>query len=121
MARQAILYTSRGPATFRNVRQDHVGYPLVLMEDGEVRVVTLDLTNALEPGETISSASVAAEGVTGAVATSSPTVTLTLSAPTSWGEAVVTITLSSGEKIITRVRARITHRYSDPVDKAYTL
>jgi len=79
------------------------------------------MTAALESGETISSATVSADGVTAAIATSSPTVTVTLSAPTSWGEAVVTMTLSSGEKIIERIRARITHRYADPIDKAYTL
>ncbi len=120
MARQYVGYTSRGATVFRNVRRDREGYPLVLLEEGETKKVTLDLAGLLESGETLSSAAVTTEGVTASISTSGSASTLTLSGGTAWGAAVVTFTLSSGEIIVETVRTRLNSREHDP-EVAYIL
>jgi hypothetical protein len=120
MARHYIGLTARGPTTLKNVRSED-GYPLLLMEEAETRKITLNLAALLETGESISSATVAADGVTAAISTSSPNIVLTLSSPTAWGEAIVTITLSNGEIIRQTVRARQNASAFNPAEVAYAL
>lgn len=78
----------------------------MLMNEGEVRTLILDLAPMLETGETITTATVAAAGITASISNTTSTVTLTLSVPTAYGEATPTITLSTGEKIIETIHAR---------------
>lgn len=120
MARHAVYYTSRGATTTRNVRTQD-GYPLLLMEEGETRKLALDFTDLLESGQSISTATVSAEGVTASISLSSPVATLTLSAPSGWGTAIVTITLSNGEVIVETIYVRQTSRAFDPSEVAYAL
>lgn len=120
MARHYIGYTQRGATVLKNVRSES-GYPLLYMEVGETRKVTLNLSSLLETGETVSSATVVADGVTAAIATSSPNITLTLSGASAWGEATVTITLSNGEIIVDTIRVRLSHRAYDPTEVAYAI
>lgn len=120
MARHYIGYTARGATTFKNVRVED-GYPTMLMETGETRKITLNFSSLLETGETISSATVAAEGVSASIATSSPNITLTLSSPSAWGTATITATLSNGEVISDTIRVRQNARAYDPSEVAYSI
>ena len=54
----------------------------MLMNEGEVRTLILDLAPMLETGETITTATVAAAGITASISNTTSTVTLTLSVPT---------------------------------------
>lgn len=120
MARHYVGYTPRGATVLKNVRKED-GYPLLLMEEGETRKVTLDFTSLLETGESVSTATVTASGVTASVSLSSPNVVLTLSSPTAWGYATITVTLSNSEVIVETVRARQNARAYDPSEVAYAL
>lgn len=101
----------------RNVRRASTGEPLVLLDENAVTQLELDFTDFLETGETISSASVTYTGVTGSTSTSSPRVTLTLSAATAYtddaGKATYVVTFSSGEIFRGILRVRRTSRYAD--------
>jgi hypothetical protein len=98
MARHQVLFTSRGPSVFRNVRRTEQGLPFVVLDNAGTASVVLDLTDYLDSGETVSSATVSATGVTCAASVSSPNVTLAISEPQGQGDIEVTITLSSGAK-----------------------
>jgi len=114
VSRYYIGYTSRGPTVLRNIRKDDTGEPLILVDEDEVKTITLDLTNLLETGETISSATVdETQNVTATRTLSSPTITVNLSSVTSYtdGYAVILITLSSGEVIRQLLRVRRPARY----------
>lgn len=83
----------------------------MLLREGEASTLTLDYTEWLESGETISSAPVVAEQITasiGAVLTGDTTVTVSLSNPTSYddGKATITVTTTNGavRKEVIRVR-----------------
>lgn len=119
MTRHVLGYTARGATWYRNIRMDEYRNPLLLMEEGETRKLKLDFTDLLETGETISSATASAVGVTTSISTSSPSVTLTFSAPGTWGEVTVTITLSSGELIVETIRVRQNMRNTDPTETSY--
>lgn len=115
MARHSIHFTPRGATTFHNVRKDLTGEPLLLLDEDEVKTLTLDFTDYLDSGETISSASATAKSVTVSTATSSPTVTLTLSAAQSHSDGSVTLVVifSSGNKWRGIIRVRRTDRFTD--------
>lgn len=120
MPKRYVGYTSRGPTVLRNVRSES-GYPLVLMEQGETAKIDLDLSSLIEGGETVSSVTVAGSGITASVALSGSNATVTLSGPSAWGEATVTMTLSSGEVFVETIRARQNARAYDPTSAAYAL
>jgi len=114
MARRYIGFTKRGPAVFRNVRKAETGEPLVTLDENEADDVVLDFQGYLETGETVSSATITANGVTAAVATTSPKVTLTLSEANKFnitGRVEVVVTMSSGTKWRGYVRVRRRSRY----------
>lgn len=119
MKRAYIGFTSKGPTILRNIRRAPTGEPLLLLDESAAAKVELDFTDFLESGETISgSASVTYEGVTGSTSTSSPRVTLTLSAATTYdlaGKATYVVTFSSGEIFRGILRVRRTSRYADDV------
>lgn len=96
MARAQVLFASRGPSVFRNVRRTEWNTPLVMLHEDATETLVLDLTGYLESGETVSSATVDADGVTCTASVSSPTVTLAISEPQGTGDIDLTITLSSG-------------------------
>lgn len=120
MARHYVGYTFRGRTTGKNVRTED-GYPLILMEEGETLRVSLDFANLLESGETISSASVTAKGITASISTASPVITVTLSSASAWGTATVTVTLSNGEVHVETIRARLAARAYDPAEVGYAI
>jgi hypothetical protein len=115
--RQAILFNERGPVVYKNVRMDTTGEPLILIDKSEVSRLLLDFTAYLGAGETISSATIAADAVTAAIVVASPLITLTFSGATSWstgsGNAVVLVTFSSGDVESINLRVRQTNRYDD--------
>jgi hypothetical protein len=115
MARHQINFTPRGATTFYNVRKDLTGEPLLLLDESEVKTLTLDFTDYLDTAETISSVSTTAKSVTVSTATSSPIVTLTLSAAQSHYDGSVTavVTFSSGNKWRGIIRVRRTDRFTD--------
>ena len=99
MARRYIGFTKRGPAVFRNVRKAETGEPLVTLDENEVDDLVLDFQGYLESGETVSSATATANGVTETIATASPKVTLSLSEANQYnlsGRVEVVVTMSSG-------------------------
>lgn len=100
----------------RNVRRASTGEPLVLLDENAVTQLELDFTDYLEDEETVSSASVTANGVTASTSTSTPRVTITLSAATTYnidGKLTIVVTMSSGDKWRGIVRVRRTNRYND--------
>ena len=116
MTRHAVLFTSRGPSVYRNVRRAATGEMEILLDQDAVSKLTLDFTHWLQPSETISSATASGANVTVSTAVSSPNVTLTLSAATSYdldGAVTVIATSSTGEKWRGIVRVRRTERYMD--------
>lgn len=121
MTRHIIAFSPRGPATLRNVRKAPTGEPLVLMDEDEIKVVKVDLSHYLDEGETVSSATATAYNVTAAISTSSPNITLTLSAATAYsldGRVVIVATMSSGEKWRGNIRVRRTNRCRDEEERA---
>ena len=112
MARHSIGFTARGASVLRNLRQDISGRPLVLLEEGEQARVELDFQSFLETGETVAGASAAADNVTAEIANDTTSATLTLSGSKDWGEALVTVTFSSGDKWSEKIRVRNRQRYS---------
>lgn len=116
MTRYSITYTGRGPEVFQNVRKADTGEPLILMDEGEAKKLSLNLAPLLETGETVSSATIdTKENVTASIANSTTAITLTLSNATSYydGKVIVLITLSSGEIIRQTIRVRRTNRFND--------
>jgi hypothetical protein len=115
MARHSIHYTPRGATTFYNVHRDLTGEPLLFLDENEVKSLRLDFADYLDTGETISSVASTAKSVTVSVATSSPTVTLTLSAAQSHSDGSVTlvVTFSTGAKWRGIIRVRRTDRFTD--------
>jgi len=99
MARQAVIYTAKGATTHKNVRRDTDGASILNMAEGTARTLVLDFTSLLETSETVDSIAVTQDGVAVATAVASPTVTMTLTAPTEGGYATSLVTLSSGEII----------------------
>jgi hypothetical protein len=109
------LFSPRGATTFLNVRKDRTGEPLLHLDQDEVKTLVLDFTDYLDPGETVSSATATAESVTCTPTTSSPTVSLALSAAASpdLGQVTVIVTFSSGNKWRGIIRVRRTDRFTD--------
>lgn len=83
---------------FRNVRKTEWNTPLIMLHENATETLVLDLTEYLDAGETVSTATVAADGITCTATVSSPTVTLALSEAQGTGDIDLTITLSSGHK-----------------------
>jgi hypothetical protein len=113
MARLSIGYTPNGARVYRNVRMAETGEPLILVDEGEVKSVVLNLTAYLDTGETISSVTTTDENVTATTTLTTPTISVALSAATSTSDGSVTlvITLSSGEIIRQTLRVRRPNRY----------
>ncbi len=114
MSRYVIAFDPQGPAASRGVHTDRSGEPLVYLDEGEVSTVKLDLTGYLQGAETVSSAAATADGVTATVSTSSPIVTLVLSAATGWTDegVKITVTTSTGDKWVGTIRVRRRNRFS---------
>ena len=111
MSRLFVGITHRGPSTLRNVSLSETGEPEVLLREGEASTLTLDYTEWLESGETISSAPIVAEQVTasiGTISTGATNLVVLLSNPTSYddGKATITVTTTNGavRKEVIRVR-----------------
>lgn len=98
MARAQVLFASRGPSVFRNVRKTEWGMPLIMLHEDATETLVMDLTSYLDSGETVSTATVSADNVTCTVSVSSPNVTLAISEPQGAGDIDLVITLSSGHK-----------------------
>jgi len=113
MARLLIAYTPNGIRVLRNVRTDDTSDPLILLDEGETKVVTIDMTAYLDSGETISSVTSTQQSVTASVSTATPIITITLSGATSYADGTVTfvITLSSGEIIRQQIHVRRPNKY----------
>lgn len=121
MTRHIISFSPKGPATLRNVRRAPTGEHLIHMDEDEIKVVKVDLTDYLDSGETISSVATTGYNVTCSASTSSPRITLTLSAATAYdleGRVVIVATMSSGEKWRGTIRVRRTSRYRDEAERA---
>ena len=117
MARNSIIFTARGPAVYRNVRKDLTGEPLLLLDEDEVKTLVLDFASYVETSETISSATASAENVSCSISTTSPRVTLTLSAATSNsdGKVTVVVTFSTANKWRGIIRVRRAERFDAEV------
>lgn len=115
MSRHYLGISARGPTVFRNIRKDDTGEPLLLIDEDAVVKLTIDYSDWLEEGETISSVSATARSCTISVATTSPRTVITISAVTSNHDGDITIvaTASTGEKDRMIIRVRRTNRYTD--------
>lgn len=115
MARKYIGWTERGPAVYRNVRKDRTGDPLILLDDSETTTLVLDLTGYIDTGETISTCTADTASCACTPTVTSSTISLALSGATSYsdGYAALTITLSSGEVILHKLRIRRPNRFGD--------
>lgn len=111
--RHIITFSPRGPATFWNVHMDVTGRPLLFLDEGEAKVLRLDMTGYLDTSETISSVATTADDVTVTAATTSPYIDLTMSSAGDSGKVVVTATLSSGAKWRGTIYARPTKPYGE--------
>lgn len=87
------------------------------MQEGETLKVRVDATGILDTGESVSSITATADGLTIGSALASNVATLTLSALNGYGQGDVklTLTLSTGEILVHRIRARsvLSARYDD--------
>lgn len=116
MARHQVKFTPRGPTVLRNVRRAPTGEMMVLLDEDAISKLELDFTDWLESGETVSTPTVDTENVTVSTSTSSPRITLTLSAATSYnldGKVTISVPFSSGEAWRGIIRVRRTERYMD--------
>jgi hypothetical protein len=113
MPRRLIAYTPNGIRTLRNVYTDETGEPLVFVDEGETKTVTIDMTAYLDTGETISSVTHTDQLVTADVTLTSPTMAIELTGTTSHhdGLTTLTITLSSGEVMVQTIRVRRPNRF----------
>jgi hypothetical protein len=103
MARQSVVYATRGPATFRNVRYDSDGTLVFVMRENEVKDVDLDLTAFVDTGETITTATSDASFISDLVVTS-PLISLSVTASRTWAEGTIRINLSTGERMEQMIR-----------------
>ncbi len=118
MTRHYLGIGSRGATVFRNVRRDESGEPLLFVDEDAITKLQINFTDYLETGETVSSAAVdQSTGCTVAIATSSPNVTLTLSAVTN-GSVTLNVTMSNGEIYRIIIWVRRTNRYSNDVPRS---
>ena len=87
------------------------------MQEGETLKVRVDATGILDSGQSVSSITATADGLSISSALASNVATLTLSALNGYGQGDVklTMTLSTGEVLIHRIRARSvpSARYDD--------
>jgi len=114
VTRAYLGISARGPTVFRNVRKDETGEPLLLIDQDAIAKLTIDWTDWLESGETLSSVAATARGCTVAVATAAPKTVLTISDVTGAdGDITVIATSSTGEKDRGIIRVRRTERYTD--------
>ena len=115
MSRHYLGISARGSTVFRNVRKDETGEPLLLIDQDAVVKLTIDFSDWLESGETISSVSAVGRSCTISVSTTSPRTVITISDVTSNhdGDITVIATASTGEKYREIIRVRRTNRYTD--------
>lgn len=115
MTRHYLGISSRGPNVFRNVRLDSTGEPLLLIDQDEIARLTIDFSDWLEPGETLSSVSATARNATISSSLSGDQAVITISDVTSYhdGDITVIATASTGEKWRGIIRVRRTNRYTD--------
>lgn len=106
MARHYLGYGQSGRKSLHGLHTNQSGQPLLLLEEGEVARIELDFTDYLDGGETISSAAVSNDSITVGVSTSSPKVTLTASVAGAYGRTEVTVTFSTGDKIVETIEIR---------------
>jgi len=115
VTRHYLGISEKGPTVFRNVRMDDTGEPLLLIDQDAVVKLTIDFSDWLETGETLSSVSATARSATISVSTTSPRTVITISAVTSYydGDITVIATSSTGEKWRGIIRVRRTNREHD--------
>lgn len=111
--RHYIGVSSQGPRVLRNVVKDITGEPLLLVDEDAAVRCQVNFSDWLESGETISAATATAEGCTLSTSTSSPNVTLTVSAVTntSGGKITLKVTASTGEIWRGIINVRRPNRY----------
>jgi hypothetical protein len=99
----------------RGVRVDDTGEPLLLVDEGEIVRLRINMADWLETGETISSSTSTSTNCTVSRATATPNVDLTISLVTSYayGTATVLITSSTGDVWRGVIRIRRRNRYTD--------
>ena len=122
MSRYYVGFTQRGPTSLRNVRKAPTGELMMLVEEEEVKVLTLDFTGFLETGETVSSATLSSERVTASAEFSGTSVTLTISESEAYdllGNITVLVNFSTGrtKRVVIRVRRKNVTAYE--YDQAY--
>lgn len=115
MPRHYIGVTSRGPTTLRNVLLDRTGQPLLLVNEVETTKLVIDYSDWLDASETISSATVTADNASVSISTSSPQITLTISAVTSptYGKATIIVTTSTSQVRRETIWIRRASRFTD--------
>jgi len=113
VTRHYIGIAQRGITALRNVRRDNTGEPLILMDPDQVDTLTVNFSEFLNSGETISTATATAEGCTATASTSSPNVTLTISNPSDDGKITLKATTSASNVFPFTIRVRKTLRYGD--------
>lgn len=88
---------------------------MLLIDENAVVKLTIDFSDWLETGETLSTVTATARSCTVAVATTSPRTVLTISAVTSHhdGDIKIIATASTGEIYREIIRVRRTNRYTD--------
>jgi hypothetical protein len=115
VTRYYLGISSSGPNVLRNVRLDETGEPLLLIDQDAIAKITIDFTDWLETGETLSGLTATPRGCEVSVSTSGPKSVLTISEVTSFDDGDITIigTSSTGEKYRGIIRVRRTARYRD--------
>ena len=121
MARYKLLHTPQDRRTRFGMTTTEDGWSLVFMEEGEADDVEIDYADILATAETVASAVITTEGtITAVVATATPKVTVSLSAPGDWGRVKVTTTLSTGTIRYDEIEIRSRIRYSPRVANDYS-
>jgi len=96
---KAIIWSSNGRRTLRNVRQDSQGGPRIEIDSNEATKLSLDLSHYLPAGETITALDLTSLGITatGTVDSGNQSATITISNPQPNGRVYYKLTLSTGE------------------------
>lgn len=115
MTRHYLGIGTDGPNTFRNVRKDETGEPLLLIDQDAVTTLQINFSDYLETGETIASATATGKSCTLDTVVTSPNITIEISSVTNYCDGSITLvaTMSSGEVYRGIIRVRRTNRYSD--------
>ena len=115
--RHYLGISSRGPTTFRNIRMDDTGEPLLLIDENAVVILTIDFAEWLETGETLEDVTATARSCTIDVDfdEDEPSFTITISNVTSNHDGDITLMVEASSGAVYRgiIRVRRTNRYTD--------